>query len=141
MDFGLSWEEYLNTNCSNDRVHWEDVKIVGEYTKRQYSVAEESVKLAEYARHALLYQPDRQFVFGLLVYHSDLSVHLFTSVGMISSKLFNLLEDPGNLEILIRGLTYLPAEKRGLETNFTRVDNSSQATRYRRLLHLKIAAK
>ena len=60
---------------------------------------------------------------------------------MISSKPFNLLEDPSNIQILIRGLISLPAEKRGLDTNFTQVDNSSQVTGYRRLLHLKIAAK
>ena len=58
MDFGLTWKEYLNNNCSNDRVHWEDIEIVGEHTNRQYAVAEKSVKLAEYARHALLRQPD-----------------------------------------------------------------------------------
>ena len=141
MDFGLSWKEYLNTNRSNDRVHWADVEIVGEHTDRQQSVAEKSVKLAEYARHALLHQPDRRFIFGLLLHRSDLSLHLFTSVGMISSKPFDLLEDSVKLEILIRGLTHLPAEKRGLDTNFTREDSSSQAPRYRRLLHLKIAAK
>lgn len=117
-----------------------DVEIVGEHTDRQHFVAEKSVKLSEYARHALLHQPDRRFIFGLLLHRSDLSIHLFTSVGMISSKPFDLLEDPVNLGILIRGLTNLPAEKRGLDTNFTRVDISSQAPGYLRLLHLKIAA-
>lgn len=141
MDFGLSWKEYPNTNRSNDRVHWADVEIVGEHTNRQHSVAEKSVKLAEYARHALRHQPDRRFIFGLLLHRSDLSIHLFTSVGMISSRPFDLLADPVNLEILIRGLTNLPAEKRGLDTNFTRVESSGQAPGYLRLLHVKIAAK
>lgn len=141
MDFGLSWKEYSNTNRGNDRVHWADVEIVGEHTNRQHSVAEKSIKLAEYARHALRHQPDRRFIFGLLLHRSHLSIHLFTSVGMISSKPFDLLEDPENLEILIRGLTNLPAEKRGLDTNFTRVDSLGQAPGYQRLLHLKIPAE
>lgn len=141
IGFELSWKQYLNTNCRNDRVHSEDAEIVGEHIDRQHAVAEKTVKLAAYARHALLPQPDRRFIFGLLVHGSDLSLHLFMSVSIISSKSFNLLEDPNNLEILICGLTYLPIEKRGLDTNFTQVDNSSQATRYRQSLHLKIAAK
>ena len=49
MYLELSWKEYLNTKCSNDRVHWEDVEIVGEHTDRQHFVTKKSIKLAEYA--------------------------------------------------------------------------------------------
>lgn len=125
MDFGLSWKEYLNTNNSNDRVHWANVEIVGEHTDRQYFVAEKSVKLVEYAWHALLYQPDCRFIFGLLFHRSYLSLYLFTSVGIILNKLFDLLKDLVKLEILIRGLTYLPSKKQELDKNFTWEDSSS----------------
>lgn len=50
-----------------------------------------------------------------------------------------MLEDPDTLQILIRGLTHLPAEKRGRDINFRRVYNSRQPDRYQRMLHFKIA--
>ena len=46
MDFGLSWRDYVSTKIGNDRVHWEDVEVVGEHTDQQYST-EKLVKLAE----------------------------------------------------------------------------------------------
>ena len=139
MDFGLSWRDPECANCGGDRVHWEDVEVVGEHTDQQHSVTEKTVKLAEYARYALLHQPDRRFIFGFLVHRSDLYLYLFTSVGVISSKPFNLLQDLDTLQILIRGITHLPAEKRGRDINFRRAPNPRQPDRYRRLLDFKIA--
>lgn len=137
MDFGLSWKDYGSSKSGNDRVHWEDVEVVGEHTNQQYST-EKSVKLAEYARHALLHQPDRRFIFGLLAHRSNLHVYLFTSVGVISGNPFDVLADPDTFQILIRGLTCLSPEKRGRDINFTRVNNPSQPDRYQRMLHFKI---
>lgn len=120
MDFGLLWKDYEYTNCGIDWVHWEDVEVVGEHTDQQHSVTEKTVKLAEYARHALLHQPDRRFIFGFLVYRFDLYLYLFASVGAISSEPFNLLQDLDTLQILIRGITNPPppAEKWGRDINF-----------------------
>lgn len=137
MDFGLSWRDHGSSKSGNDRVHWEDVEVVGEHTNQQYST-EKSVKLAEYARHALQHQPDRRFIFGLLVHRSNLHVYLFTSVGVISSSPFDVLADPNTFQILIRGLTCLPPEKRGRDINFRRVNNPSQPDRYQRILYFKI---
>lgn len=103
------------------------------------TVTEKTVKLAEYARHALLHQPDRRFIFGLLVHCSDLYLYLFTSVGVISSEPFNLLQDLDTLQILIRSITHLPTEKRGRDINFRRMQNPRQPDRYRRCLDFKIA--
>lgn len=139
MDFGLLWRDYEYTNCGSDRVYWEDVEVVGEHTDQQHSLTKKTVKLAEYARHALLHQPDRRFIFGFLVYGFDLYLYLFTSVGVISSEPFNLLQNPVTLRILIRGITHLPAEKRGRDINFRRVHNPRQPDRYRRFLDFKIA--
>lgn len=102
-------------------------------------MTEKTVKLAGYARHALLHQPDRRFIFGFLVHRFDLYLYLFTSVGVISSEPFNLLQDLDTLQILIRGITHLPAEKRGRDINFRRVHNPRQPDRYRRFLDFKNA--
>lgn len=32
MDFGLLWKNYGSNKSSNDKVHWEDVKVVNEHT-------------------------------------------------------------------------------------------------------------
>lgn len=117
-DFGLLWRDYKYTNCGSDRVHWEDVEVVGEHIDQQHSVTKKTVKLAEYARHALLHQPNCCFIFGFLVHRSDLYLYLFTSVGVISSKPFSLLQDFNTLQILIQGITHLPTEKRGRDINF-----------------------
>lgn len=87
----------------------------------------------------LLHQPDPRFIFGILVLRSNLYFYFFTSVGVISSEPFNMLKDPNTLQILIRGLSHLPAEKRGGDVNFRRVYNSSQPDRYQRILHFKTA--
>lgn len=113
--------------------------IGSEHTDQQYPKAEKSVKLAEYARHALLHQPDPRFIFGILVLRSNLYLYFFTSVGVISSEPFNVLKDPNTLQILIRGLSHLPAEKRGRDVSFRRVYNSNQPDRYQRILHFKTA--
>lgn len=140
MDFGLSWKDCGSSKIRNGRVHWEDVEVVGEHTNQQYAT-EKSVKLAEYARHALLHQPDRRFIFGLLLHRSNLHIYLFTSVGVISSNPFDVYADPDTFQILIRGLICLPPAKRGRDTNFTQVNNLSQPDRYQRMLYLQIKMK
>lgn len=137
MDFRLLWKDCGSSKSGNVRVHWEDVEVVGEHTNQQYTT-KKSVKLAKYARHALLHQPNRRFIFGLLVHWSNLHVYLFTSVGVILSNPFDVLADPDTFQILIRGLTCLSPEKRGRDINFTRVNNLSQSDRYQRMLYLQI---
>lgn len=137
MDFGLLWKECGSSKNVNSRVHWEDVEVVGEHTNQQYST-EKSVKLAEYAWHALLHQPDRRFIFGLLVHCSNLHIYLFTSVGVISSKPFDVFLDSDTFQILIRSLTYLTPDKRGRDINFTRVNKPSQPDRYQCMLYLRV---
>ncbi|MCJ1349441.1 hypothetical protein MMC31_007681 [Peltigera leucophlebia] len=140
MDFGLSWQDCGSRKSGDGRVHWDDVEVVGEHTDKK-STTGKSVQLAEYARHALLHQPDRHFIFGLLVHHSNLRVFLFTSLGVISGESFDVLADPVMLRILIRGLICLSPEKRGRDINFTRVNNLSQPDRYQRMLNLQIKMK
>lgn len=93
MDFGLSWKDCGSYKSCNGRVYWGVVEVAGEQTNQQYAI-EKSVKLIEYARHALLYQPDYRFIFDLLLYQSNLYIYLFTSIGIISSKPFDVLADP-----------------------------------------------
>lgn len=137
MDFRLLWKDCGSSKRGNVRVHWEDVEVVGEHTNQQYAT-EESVKLPEYARHALLHQPDHRFIFGLLVHQSNLHVYLFTSVGVISSNPFDVLADPDTFQILIHGLTFLSPEKRGRDINFTLVNNLNQPNRYQRMLYPRL---
>lgn len=100
------------------------MKIVDEYTNQQFAI-KKLVKLAKYAWHVLLHQPDRRFIFGLLVHWSNLYIYLFTSIDVISSNHFDVLADSDTFQILIRGLTCLFLEKRGRNINFTQVNNLS----------------
>lgn len=54
IDFGLSWKDYGSSKSYNGRAYWRDVEAVSEQTNQQYAI-KKSVKLIEYARHALLY--------------------------------------------------------------------------------------
>lgn len=76
-------------------------------------MTKKTVKLAQYALHALLHQPDYYFIFGFLIHCSDLYLFLFTSIGIILNKSFNLLQDFNILQILIYGIINLPAQKQG----------------------------
>lgn len=90
MDFRLLWKDCRSSKGSNGRVYWEDVEVVDKHSNQQYAI-KKSVKLAEYARHVLLHQADRRFIFGLLVHCFNLHIYLFTSVGVILSNSFNVL--------------------------------------------------
>lgn len=103
----LSWRDYAYNKSGNDRIYWEDVEVVGGHTGQRCSMVGKSVKLVGYARHAVFHQPDRRFIFGISVHHSNLYFLPFYLCRRDFEANLSTCSKTPTLYILICGLTHL----------------------------------
>jgi len=125
------WEMDIGMRCKSvkdkstvDGVRWRDIEVLGEHTE-QRQINEKWYQISDYARHALMNQPDRQFIFGIVAHTTrsrpwHIYVAIFLSSCLVSSAAINIISQPMDIIRLIARLASLTLQQRGRDPVFNR---------------------
>lgn len=128
MYFGMRTNGPDHMPLDSNTPDFSKVEVVAEHTAQQNLVQQKWIQFAGYARFALYNQPDRVFIFGLLIHKSDCYIAIFLDSCIIVASPFPL----SNLVTVIRvvaALHTIGPIGRGRDVRFTRFwTESSGAT-------------